>query len=47
MAKRTFLPATASAGLHDGAAAPSRTLIEQTSAAPRTDIIEGRLEPGS
>ena len=47
MAKRTFLPATASAGLHDGAAAPSRTLIEQTYAALRNDIIEGRLEPGS
>lgn len=48
MAKRPFLhalnPAADQAG---GGAATSRTLIEQTYAELRNDIIEGRLEPAS
>ena len=48
MAKRPFLlaPDTDNAAPDDGATI-SRTLIEQTYAALRNDIIEGRLEPGS
>ncbi|MBO9679720.1 MAG: GntR family transcriptional regulator [Acidovorax sp.] len=51
MAKRSFLPLQA---LHGGDApepgaggsGPSRTLIEQTYATLRDDIVEGRLAPG-
>lgn len=47
MAKRAFfLPPAGTELLADGSS-PSRTLIEQTYAILRNDIIEGRLEPGS
>lgn len=52
MAKRSFHPLMALAGGHNAAdaslhGAPSRTLIEQTYATLRSDIVEGRLAPGS
>lgn len=52
MAKRSFLPLIALQGgpAADNAAGhgdPSRTLIEQTYATLRDDIVEGRLAPGS
>jgi len=48
MAKRPFLQVLGTdAGLSDDGTATSRTLIEQTYAELRNDIIEGRLEPAS
>ena len=52
MVKRSFHPLIALAGGHAAAdaslhGAPSRTLIEQTYATLRSDIVEGRLAPGS
>ncbi|MDD2545311.1 MAG: GntR family transcriptional regulator [Burkholderiaceae bacterium] len=44
MAKRPFFPADAE--VPEGSADASRTLIEQTYAALRADIVEGRLAPG-
>lgn len=51
MAKRPFLPASPPPDANEPAAhpgsSPSRTLIEQTYAALRDDIVEGRFAPGS
>lgn len=47
MAKRSFLLPSAGADLPDDGSDPSRTLIEQTYAVLRNDIIEGLLAPGS
>ncbi len=47
MAKRSFLQATSTdADTPDYGVTTSRTLIEQTYAELRNDIVEGRLEPG-